>query len=426
MNFPEIEKLLANPLTFDKSKIDEWVAPKKVIIRKEKVDANGSIIPGEFETIEFTPPQISHSEIVTIIRRIFDLNENANLGEAHTGRLKKLNNKSRKKRNKGFHKDLRKNPKLKKIYAEGDSWMEHPFLKDIVDHLKVLGKGKYAIYSSAAAGDWLTNIVHEGKYLTEISVIQPDIIILSGGGNDIIGGKKLSMMIDGVTGPLKPKLQQLKNSSGEEIKDFLNQDEYFSKIMTTDRLKDENECRKFVDGAMCLSNDFLSLVWAFELQYKYVISNILKKHQTTKILIQGYDYCIPTKKRGGLFRLKKWFFNTIQNNGRWMYDALLYRGISDPKTQENIMFAFIYLFNEMLARVANSNISIGKTIGPNGEEINSTGNVYHIDCRGTARKKDWFDEMHLNSKTFGKVAQTFFKCIEHKTDRKEKTFRVTE
>lgn len=131
---------------------------------------------------------------------MFDQNEKSLLeaSDATTGSIGGANRLSTKKRravfkhkiNNGFRKDGNKI-----ILAEGDSWFLFPFfIKDIVDHL--IDKEDCAVYSMAYGGDWLTNIIYEGKYVEEVSLLSPDVFLISGGGNDLVGSYRIACMVD--------------------------------------------------------------------------------------------------------------------------------------------------------------------------------------------------------------------------------------
>ena len=229
--------------------------------------------------------------------------------------------------------------------------------------------------------------MNEGKYFTEVSLIHPEVILLSGGGNDLVGGGKVAFMVR-----TKPD------------KEFFNV-EYIRDLKDKDLSKSERDM--LYDGLEYLSKDFFAFLWAFELQYKYIIKQLRKKFPDTKIITQGYDYGIPTFKRS--LPLKKLLFNILMNNGHWLKQPLMLRRIPEDK-QPKILFAMIYLFNEMLIKICYSPALGSK--------------VFHIDCRGTAQKpSDWFDEMHLKAKGFKKVAQKFCECIERE-DEEIKVFKV--
>ncbi|MBJ3778436.1 hypothetical protein [Acuticoccus mangrovi] len=72
--------------------------------------------------------------------------------------------------------------------SEGDSWFQFPFLLD--DVIDVLGID-YPIFSLGAAGDLLSEMVQQDELVGAIKAENPDIVFLSGGGNDLLGGGRL-------------------------------------------------------------------------------------------------------------------------------------------------------------------------------------------------------------------------------------------
>ncbi|MBI4367167.1 MAG: SGNH/GDSL hydrolase family protein [Deltaproteobacteria bacterium] len=69
------------------------------------------------------------------------------------------------------------------IVAEGDSWFEYPYNDDLV---MILGE-KYAIMSLAKAGDAWTDIYRKNELFPAIMQEHPDIVMLSLGGNEVMG-----------------------------------------------------------------------------------------------------------------------------------------------------------------------------------------------------------------------------------------------
>ncbi len=93
------------------------------------------------------------------------------------------NHFSRNRRHRSFKNQLKRYPARVKIVAEGDSWFQHPLLRDIIDHLMPY----YNIYCTSAAGDTLRNYLQKGEFKSAIQQVNPRIFLLSGGGNDILG-----------------------------------------------------------------------------------------------------------------------------------------------------------------------------------------------------------------------------------------------
>ncbi len=133
-----------------------------------------------------------------IIKRIFDINpgESTDPASAWTGILGVLNRLSIPIRDRRFRRIKAgvDRTDTKVIVAEGDSWFQYPFfVTDIVDHLLRNGR---AVCSLAAGGDWIGNMVYEDQYITELTNYQPEVFLISGGGNDLVGGSRLATLID--------------------------------------------------------------------------------------------------------------------------------------------------------------------------------------------------------------------------------------
>lgn len=80
------------------------------------------------------------------------------------------------------------------LAEEGDSWTQYPvLLKDIVDQLDQ--DDDVAIYSTGAAGDIVANMAHQKDYLKALSRSGARGMILSGGGNDLLGDGALEKVL---------------------------------------------------------------------------------------------------------------------------------------------------------------------------------------------------------------------------------------
>ena len=343
--------------------------------------------------------RINSSDLKSLFLSIYDLNNTSELGQAHEGLIGRLNRRSNKRRNKKFFKRIKKDISNIKIYAEGDSWFQHPLIKDIIDQINKCAKKedkKYAIYSSAMGGDWWINIIEDGDYLPEISKIKPDVILLSGAGNDIVGGKKLSNLVNPANGYFKSDFE---NISEQNFNKAINSHPFLKQLIN---IRDDNltkeQKQSLIYGLTVISKEFFSLMWTFELMYKFVLQNIRKKFPEIKIITQGYDYPIPSYKKGP--QPKKFIINWFMKNGHWLSDALNLAGI-EKANQKHVTFTLIYIFNEILISIANDD-KFGT-------------NLFHIDSRGATNGniKNWYDEMHVKPRIFKKIAKTYLKCIKH-------------
>lgn len=324
---------------------------------------------------------VTFADLRDNIRRIYDMNESSLLREsdAMSGAFGKLNSAKQKQRRKRFFKRMRagkRNAKLKTIVAEGDSWFCFPkYIVDINEWL--IRDDEVNLYSAAAAGDWIANMIYEGKYIEELSMIEPDAFMISGGGNDFVGSYRLSFMIN------------------TNVDEDASDDEFIK---------------------ACVSDSFRAFIHTLKTQYWLLLSSLKKaeKLKKLKIITQGYDYVIPSLKKWRGFDLIQWFINQFFTaTGDWLCTPLKLKGLHNPAKQQRVIHHFIDEVNEMFSWLANH-----PNIDPSSDEKFQFPNLYHIDCRGVAREyKDWFDEIHLKSSRFKEIAAVY-KHIISETNRK--------
>lgn len=120
-----------------------------------------------------------------------------NNSEASEGLTGWLNHHSQKRKSRKFIRKTKYNKtgtNTKKVLIEGDSWFEYPiFLHEITDQLNK--DPDLLIYSMAAGGDWIANMISSREYQQEYRHLQPDIFIISGGGNDLVQDGRLANYI---------------------------------------------------------------------------------------------------------------------------------------------------------------------------------------------------------------------------------------
>ena len=326
-------------------------------------------------------------------KRIFDVNEISNKSTATQGLLGVFNDKDRVFRNKKFKKKIRdgfrKNPDSVVILAEGDSWFQFPRVylgidpvKDIIDWL---GEEEwYAIYSLAAAGDWFSNVIHSGEYIEELPKVSPDVFLISGGGNDLLGDNRLGSMV------IYPGQQQLRNNS----------DPLFQALTDKRAGKDHIDLEKYKIGLAYISDEFFEFMNVFFVQLFVFFSNLanIDQYKNMAMITQGYDFVLPYNGSRANATIVQRVINEFVDTGTWLYEPLNMKGICDSTTQEAIMYTMITEFNEMMISLAT---------------FQGFPNLYHIDCRGVARNEDdWFDEIHLKAEAFATVAKAYKHTIE--------------
>lgn len=390
------------------------------------------------------PPEV----LEKVVRRIFDLNKINGYLLANQGMLGKFNERDRTIRNELFMKRLKKTGRsnLKVILAEGDSWLQFPRVyfnydpvKDIVD---CLNKNKgYAVYSQAYGGDWLSNILFLQEYVEELPRLSPDVFLISGGGNDLVGNFRLATMVE------NPFANEKKGNSEKvdnpAISNYLKkyapryQRLLEKRTIMYEGLPRGSKSKLFFDplkykrGLAHVRDEFFQFINVVMVQYFLFIKNIRDtgQYDEMKIITHGYDFVIPkrTESKESSFRLLRQVFNgktkTIRlnpfrqiinkfnDNGNWLSVPLQLKGITDQETKEAILYFMIFEFNEMLIQLAS---------------YSGFPNLYHIDMRHLANDedRDWYDELHLTSKAYRRAGWLFEKCIDANNGNGKKIYTV--
>ena len=205
--------------------------------------------------------------------------------------LNKIYNTVRRSR---FRRQFKKTGPL--VIAEGDSWFlfPKPGVKDTIDYLLK----NYRILSLADAGDEISDYLKNGELINKVEKFKPDFVLISGGGNDIVG----------------PEIKEVLNTNyngGDNFEQLLNVDKFEIKL---------NLLR---DG------------------YSELILGIMKLSAKTKIFIHGYDYILsnPSKK--------------VIKSG-WANKYMIEVGIKDEKIRRSLIKYLIDSFNDMLADFSNT------------------------------------------------------------------------
>ncbi len=197
-----------------------------------------------------------------------------------------FNHWDKRRRQRRYQKKLENGWNGLKIVSEGDSWFQYPFLlKDVIDHLF----DDYAIFSLGAAGDLVTDMLEHDEVKDAVRQHQPHLFLLSGGGNDLLGG-----------GRIKTALHPFE--AGRLPQDYPNE-------TFTQRLNE-------VIGA-----------------YRTLFGELLAEFPGLKIICHGYDYALPDK-------------------GRWLGKPMESLGIRDKGLQADIIRELINRFNHSLNNLA--------------------------------------------------------------------------
>jgi len=379
--------------------IDETCEKKHCPEHKHKQALIDKLLENNISIAELATlsPLVNEKDLANILQHIYDLNEKDILSlAALTGLMAMFDNNKNNRRNDRFTKkitkDFRDDPRNKVVLAEGDSWFNYPvILTDVIDALSM--DKSLAVYSLAKGGDWLLNMLTGRKYVEELSVLHPDFFLISGGGNDIVGARRLAAIVQ----PLTAQNEYEKNPWAKKLKE--NADTRFIGFDDV----------KFRAGAAYLSKDFFALLMFFHLQFFFLMNGILNggrsgesKFPGIAILTQGYDYPIPSTSKNFGWNPLKWYIPFVRlflGHGTWLKIPLEIRGIYKSEIQRQVMYAMIFLFNEMMIET--------------GAALNKIkpGSVFHIDSRGSIGDDGWTDELHAQPPHFINTGKVFSFCI---------------
>lgn len=180
-----------------------------------------------------------------------------------------------------------------KVVSEGDSWFLFPvLLEDIIDHLAE--RSDLAVKSLGTPGDTLWEMMEDREYITAIEKEDPDVFLISGGGNDLL---------DDIA-PVLPPYAECKPIS------------YYMEAGLNERLA------RVRDG------------------YEELFDELTRRHPKLRIYCYGYDR--PTPDRFGVYI------------GRPMRN----RGIMDPILQERIVHAMFDRLNDTMRDLAGKHTNV--------------------------------------------------------------------
>ncbi|NET37251.1 MAG: hypothetical protein F6K19_35370 [Cyanothece sp. SIO1E1] len=259
--------------------------------------------------------------------------------------------------------------------AEGDSWFDYlpawaedPVKGDLINQLnrfKEENKRKFNILRIAEAGDTLENMVlgndldkrgrpRRNQFIRTLELVrqyEPDFILFSGGGNDVVG---------------------------EGLDAFINHAEFENGLHGGSGNRLEILREEYVD---------YMLNQVFKNIFEYLIGELTGAKSDIQILLHGYGNAIPDGKPV----IGTPAFDFI---GPWMEPTFARKRIDFSKGQD-IIIELIKQFNEMLKGVASN-----------------YPNVHYLDLRHIIQAGDWANELHLTVKGYEKVAQQYIEKLQ--------------
>ncbi len=203
--------------------------------------------------------------------------------------LNVFNKLARGRRNRKYRRRIRHWDGVR-IVAEGDSWFQYPLiLKDTIDQLADTDNFQYAIYGLSEAGDLLSNIIREDEISEAIDRENPDVFLISGGGNAMVGDGRAATLVHKFSANRKPE-----NYPNDNFDVFLEE---------------------------------------LERLYRGLFSRLLANRPHLKIICHGYD-------------------NVIPQNGPWLGKPLGKQDITNKTLQRKIVAEMIRRFNTVISKLA--------------------------------------------------------------------------
>jgi hypothetical protein len=203
-----------------------------------------------------------------------------------------------------FVESIRNHPDYPIVIAEGDSWFSYPIHANIIDHLDEIVRRRMSLLRLEDPGDDLIAMAKGGQLLMLADYVgryDPDALLFSGGGNDIVGPELLTLIA-----PRKAPFS-------------------VEQALSTQALAD-----RFED---------LGGSWRMLAE---LVSSAAPK---CNIVTHGYAHAIPSGKKARLWGIPF---------GPWMKPFLELRGYKDHEEQRVIIRTLIDRFNDMLEDLADT------------------------------------------------------------------------
>jgi hypothetical protein len=340
-----------------------------------------------------------HPELsLEAFRRIFDMNVVPEESGANAGMIGQLNRTERQARLDKYLDAVRNRSCEGRaiIVAEGDSWFQFPgrwffspigtrwlhvdAVKDILDHL--IASKRYCVNSLAAGGDWLFQMLRANDYVEPLSQIEPDVFLLSGGGNDLLGDGRVANMT----------LHQRRAGITARHREILA-----ARLAAVEGRRVVFDRTTYEAGLRFIAKEFVSFLNLVLVQYFIFLSSIARsKLAKMAIITHGYDFALPTQHSTARLISLRRLVNKWMGSGKWLWIPLEQKRLNDDE-KKAVIYTMITEFNEVLVSLAMSP---------------KFPHLYHVDCRGVARSPaDWYDEIHLTSKAFKRAELLFEACI---------------
>ncbi len=256
----------------------------------------------------------------------------------------------------GYERLVMDNPEAVRILAEGDSWFAYPrrfiYFGAPSNVVQILAeRNYYVIYSTASIGDEVASMMSgEQKFgfTKRLGTNEFDIILFSGGGNDIVGKYDFDLF-------LRPR------QSAALWHDCIDIERLDNKLNLIESV-------------------YVELMERVE--YYSVNANV-------KVVSHNYDFCVPSPEGYELFDL-------FPIGESWIYPFLMEKEFTDSAEQQAVIRFMLTRFGERLARV----------------EQNYPGKLFIAHTQGTLTANQWRNEIHPSPAGFRKISTVIHRTIQ--------------
>lgn len=217
------------------------------------------------------------------------------------------------------------------IISEGDSWFAYPIRKNTIDYIEKMGR--FNLLRLETSGHEIVQIMSgsQKRKLRELLECLPiDLLLFSGGGNDIVGEDLLPL------------------------------------------LKDRNSVNSWED--VIHKTNFKIRLQQIKLAYKELINIRNANRADCTIMVHGYDYPVPSDIGAQLVG--------INISGPWMKPYMEQRNIILKSEQKKIAKWLIQEFNEMLVGLESMTSNFIYVNTPGTLLVRDWGDEIHPTSKG--------------------------------------------
>lgn len=247
-----------------------------------------------------------------------------------------------------------------RILAEGDSWFAYPreyiFFgapANIIHHLRA--RDEFVIENTSSNGDEAVAMLTGNSkldLLKKLNARHYDLLLFSGGGNDIVGAYDMDFFLR-------------RKTSGMSALDCIDEER--------------------------LSRRLRQVEAAYQDLLDYV--SVYSKNPQIKVITHTYDFVVPNAQ-GARFIGGIWDYDKGRS---WMYPFMVNKGITDTRDQREIARNMLGLFQQMLSNLAMQEKYKDK--------------FFVTATQGTLTENDWLNEIHPNTRGFKLIEQKIYEAM---------------